>query len=126
MKKTIVNKFDLLLLILAIPFFYFTSIYDENKLKNSPKLNFENSLDIYVKEISFERNGLYLNDIQHQAYGISGYSKVHLLGTNKELTLKEIIPPFKMEKKEKNDTLKIKKNDVYYLLVTEEINLRKN
>ena len=121
MKKTIVNKFDLLLLILAIPFFYFTSIYDENKLKNSPKLNFENSLDIYVKEISFERNELYLNDIQHQAYGISGYSKVHLLGTNKEF-----IPPFKMEKKEKNDTLKIKKNDVYYLLVTEEINLRKN
>jgi capsular polysaccharide biosynthesis protein len=121
MKKTIVNKFDLLLLILAIPFFYFSSIYDENKLKNSPKLNFENSLNIYVKEISFERNGLYLNDIQHQAYGISGYSKVHLQGTNKELTLKEIIPPFKMEKEEKNGTLKIKKNGVYYLLVTEAI-----
>jgi len=126
MKKTIINKYHILLMILAILFVYFSNMYDENKLKNSPKLNFENSLDIYVKEISFERNNLYLNDIQYQAYGISGYSKVRLLGTNKELTLKKIIPPFKMEKKAKNDTLKIKKNGVYYLLVTEEINLRKN
>lgn len=126
MKKKTLIKFNIVMAILIVPFLYFTNMYNEKKIQNSPKLNFENSLVIYVKKMSFERNGLYLNDIQYQAYGISGYSKVYLSGTNNKLTLKEITPPFKMEKEEKNDTLKIKKDRNYYLLITQEIKASRN
>lgn len=37
---------------------------------------------------------------------ISGYSKVYLSGTKNELALRNIIPRFTIEKKEKNDRLK--------------------
>ncbi|MBY8963528.1 hypothetical protein KJK34_12260 [Flavobacterium sp. D11R37] len=37
--------------------------------------------DIHVKKISFERNGLYLNDTRYNSGGISSYSKFHFRDT---------------------------------------------
>jgi len=98
---------------------------EKENLRNAPKLNFESSIDIEVKDISFERNGLFLNKIEYNASGISAYSEFH--GNDSVIDFKTFKAPFRLRKKSNNDTLSIIKNGKeMYLLVTEEIKYRFN
>lgn len=89
------------------------------KFRGAPVISFKDSIDLNVYKISFERNGLYLNNKIYNAGSISAYSKLHKADVVYQLD--EIKSPFKLRKEKNNDTLHIvKDNEVYYLLVTEE------
>jgi len=93
---------------------------DRQDYENAPKIRFENELDLHVQKISFERNGLFLNERRYNAGGISGYSRVHL--DDSIYKLRNIEPPFRLAKAKQTDTLNIIKGDKrFYMLVTEEI-----
>lgn len=107
--------------------------YEKNSIEKSPKINFEYAVDsIYVNKIRFERNSLYpkakvfLNDTLYNTY-ITYISATHQIGATNKLKLDDIIPPFTLTKKENNDTIYIiKDNKKYYLLISEELERRKN
>jgi len=120
-KKKLILTIYIPLFLLGILYFYVMNKRDLNKREIAPKIKFETKLnDLYVTSISFDRNGLYLNNVLYNAGGISGYSIVHF--KNGLIKLRDIKPPYVLSKKVNNDTLRISKNDVnYYLLVTQEI-----
>ena len=122
------KKIVLHILFYILGFIVLVAIYIRNlpDLKNAPKLYYRDSLYLYVKKISYERNNLYLNGTLYDAGGITGFSVVNINDT-KSIDLWYIKPPFKIEKFANNDTLKIIKNDEqYYLLVTKEQEWLKN
>ncbi|RZL44656.1 MAG: hypothetical protein EOO93_27695 [Pedobacter sp.] len=106
---------------LSVLFIYIVNRMQYNERENAPIIRFEESLgDVYVKTISFERNGLYLNNILYNAGGISGYSR--LIDKNRIVLLEDIQPPFILRKKDNNDTLELVKGDQrLFLNVTNEI-----
>lgn len=123
MKKNILY---IILVGLGISLMYIIFLRYYPDVKNAPKLFFKHELYLDVKEISFERNHLYLNDTLYDAGGISGYSRVYSSPIN-GTDLMSIMPPFRMEKSANNDTLRIiKENKRYYLVVTKEQNYVKN
>lgn len=98
---------------------------EKESYKNAPKINYSSEVNLEVKTISFERNGLFLNEEEYNANGISGYSRFKYLNTFTELNA--ITPPFTLMKEKNNDTLKVYKEDnEFYLLVREEIEYRMN
>lgn len=122
MKKNILY---IILVGLGISLMYMIFLRYYPDVKNAPKLFFKDELYLDVKEMSFERNHLYLNDTLYDAGGISGYSRIH--SDTKETNLMSIIPPFRIEKSANNDTLKIiKGSERYYLLIRKEQNYVKN
>lgn len=91
---------------------------NDNK-KDLPRIDYSSSLIVDVKTISFERNGLFINNEEYDAEGISSYSRVY--GNNFVSNLNEIKLPFTLRKKEFNDTLTLVKGKVlFFLLVKEE------
>jgi hypothetical protein len=105
---------------LGLGFIIYNISSEKKTLDNALIIDYKNSLAINVQAISFERNGLYLNDKKFSAGGISWYSRVH--DKNSTFTLNKIAPPFLLRKLDDNDTLNfIKGNDRYYLLVSEEV-----
>jgi|GEM_PF-4325218 len=124
-KNKIIVIVYLILFPIGLYFGYSMLKKEKEKFKNAPKLNFESSIDIEVKDISFERNGLFLNKIEYNSSGISGYSEFY--GNDTIIDFYAFKPPFHLRKKSYNDTLKIIKNEKeMYLLVTEEIKYRLN
>ncbi|RWW99600.1 hypothetical protein [Flavobacterium cerinum] len=126
MKK---NKTILIIYVIVfcvgICFAYIMLTREIKKHKNAPVIDFANGVDIEVKDISFERNGLFLNGKEYNANGISGYSKFHY--KDSYLELESINVPFILRKQKQNDTLKIIKDEKeMYLLVSKEIEYRKN
>lgn len=110
---------------IGICFAYIMLTREMEKHKNAPAIDFANSVDIEVKDISFERNGLFLNGKQYNANGISGYSKFYY--KDSYLKFRSINVPFILRKQKQNDTLKIiKEGKEMYLLVSKEIEYRKN
>lgn len=106
--------------------FYFVSRYNRLEMENAPKLDFEHAIDsLYVNKIDFPRGGFYVNGILYNAFGITDNSKIS--HQNELINLFELPPPFIISKEANNDTLKIiKNNKMYYLLISEEIERRKN
>ena len=99
-------------------YIYITDKAETEKYKTAPKIRMEHRLNsLLVNEISFERNGLYLNNIQYNADGISGYSKLH--SNDSIFRFSRIKPPFVLRKKENNDSLElIKDNRSYFMNVS--------
>lgn len=115
MKKVLFPIF----VVFGILLMYFLFQNDIKDKENAPQLFFKDQVSLKIKKISFERNQLYLNDTLYNAGGISGYSKVHSNNVTTELL--NIQPPFLILKEANNDTLKIiKKDSLFYLLVTKE------
>ena len=109
--------------IFGIVFFVVSLNEDAKKFERAPKINYNVAIDLYVNTVSFERNGLYIDDIEYNAYGISGYSRVHSYNSKSVMTLDELQPQYHIYKKANNDTLHIEKGDVkYYLLANQENN----
>src|SRR5690606_15090698 len=106
--------------------FYFVSRYNRLEMENAPKLDFEHAIDsLYVNKIDFPRGGFYVNGILYNAFGITDNSKIS--HQNELINLFELPPPFIISKEANNDTLKIiKNNKMYYMLISEEIERRKN
>lgn len=100
--------------------------YEKYNLEKAPKLDFEHAIDsLYVNKIDFPRGGFYVNGILYNAFGITDNSKIS--HQNELINLFELPPPFIISKEANNDTLKIiKNNKMYYLLISEEIERRKN
>lgn len=122
--KTILIIYVIVICI-GIYFAYIMLTREIKKHKNAPAIDFVNSVDIEVKDISFERNGLFLNGKEYNANGISAYSKFYY--KDSYLEFESINVPFILRKHKQNDTLKIIKDEKeMYLLVTEEIEYRKN
>lgn len=129
------RRFWLLPLILASSIIFICSryLYEKFSIERSSKINFEYAADsIYVNKIRFERNSLYpkakvfLNDTLYDTY-ITYVSLIHQIGSTNKLKLDDILPPFTLTKKENNDTIHIiKDNKKYYLLISEELERRKN
>jgi hypothetical protein len=121
MKEKINLAYFIPVFLLGIVYLYIMNKRDLNRHETAPKIRFEAGLNkLYITEISFERNDLYLNDTLYNAGGISGYSRVHT--NNGLIELSDVEPPFTLTKKANNDTLRISKDDSdYYLLVTTEI-----
>lgn len=120
MKKNIVYICGIVVAIVALGILYkFITDRDEWR-KNAPIIAKESELkETNVGRISFERNGLFINDKEYRAGGISGYSRV--LGRDGVFKLDEIEPPFILRKKGNNDTLELVKDDrSYFMNVTVE------
>lgn len=93
-----------------------------NERNVAPKIRFEESLNISVHKISFERNCLFINGKIYNAFGISGYSHVKNYNSIDSLSLDEINPPFNLRKLKNNDTLIITKGaNTYYLNIDKEV-----
>ena len=119
-KTTVQWAFIITIVILGVIFSYVMFRKSHQDYLNAPKIRFENAINLDVKKISFERNGLFLNGQQYNADGISGYTEVH--HDDSIYKLGDMQPPFHLAKAKQNDTLFIIKGDKrYYLLVTEEI-----
>jgi len=109
-------------LVVGVLFLYQSHISRIAARTNAPKISFKQGFkERHITSISFERNGLFLNDSLFNAGGISGYSRVHYKG--KVFRLKDFNPPFVIRsKKPNNDTLKfLKEGKVLSLLIDEEI-----
>lgn len=122
------KKIVLHVLFYTLGFTILIVIYKRNlpDLENAPKLYYRDSLYLYVKKISYERNNLYLNDTLYDAGGITGFSVVNI-NDKKSIDLWYVKPPFIIEKFANNDTLNIIKNDEqYYILVRKEQEWLKN
>lgn len=110
-------------LLLFMMIYFFTG-YNHGR-KNNPSIAYSTALNLNVKSISFERNGLHINDTTYIAGGVSWYSRLHY--SNRVFRLNEIKPPFYISKKNNNDTLTILKDSrKYYILISEETNYSKN
>lgn len=108
--------------------------YEKYRLDTVPKLDFEYGSDsIYIEKINYKRNALYpkktgiiFNDTLYDTY-ISSVSPIHQMENKNNLKFSDILPPFTLTKKENNDTIHIiKDNKKYYLLISEELERRKN
>lgn len=85
-----------------------------DKKENTQYLNRHRPLKTRVIDISFQRNGLYLNGVEFYSGGISGYTKFHV--GDSLVSLDRIKPPFMLIKKEDNDTLTIIKGNQKFVL----------
>lgn len=108
--------------------------YEKYNLEKAPKLDFEHKNDNFlIKKIEYKRNALYpkktgviFNDTLYDTY-ISSISPIYQLNSENKLQFSDILPPFILTKKENNDTVHIiKDNKTYYLLISEELERRKN
>jgi len=118
-------------LVAGIIYSYFIYLYEKKSIEKAPKIDFEHSLDsIVVSSIEFPRNafyfktGIYMNDTLYDTF-VSHGSQIY--GSQEIEVLRKLPVPFVVSKKSNNDTLYLIKNDTkYYLLISEEIERRKN
>lgn len=133
MKNTKKNRitWGLIFLAAGVIYSYCIYLYEKKSIEKAPKIDFEHSLDsIDVSSIEFPRNafyfktGIYLNDTLYDTF-VSHGSQIY--GSQEIEVLRELPPPFIIVKEANTDTLKILKNNkMYYLLISEEIERRKN
>jgi len=122
MKKKNLYLLYIPLFILGIVYLYIMNKRDIDKRNSAPKIRFEDTLNINVQKISFERNDLFINGKIYNASGISSYSRVKNYHSGDSLSLDEINPPFDLRKGKNNDTLfVIQRANTYYLSIDKEV-----
>lgn len=113
-----------IIFIVGIIFSFIMIKNNRNELINASKIRKESAINIDVKSISFERNGLYLNRTQYNSGGISWYSKFYSNDT--VYSFEDIHPPFILQKSGGSDSLNIfKNNEKLYLLISKELRFDK-
>ncbi|QYJ68278.1 hypothetical protein [Flavobacterium litorale] len=117
------NKLLYLTIVVIIGLVFVILMNKKNRedLVHAPKIRKEFGLkNINVKKISFERNGLFLNNKQYNSGGISWYSEFHF--RDSIVLFEDISTPFTLKKRKNNDTLKLIKDDIeFYLLISKEL-----
>jgi len=105
---------------LGLAFIIYNFSREVDKRNNAPSLNFGCAINTIVRKISFERNGLYINDTLYNAGGISWYSRLYSKAG--VFNFSSFKTPFTLRKAVNNDTLHlIKEYSKYYLVISEEV-----
>src|SRR5690606_15882103 len=118
-------------IVVGIIYSYCIYLYEKKSIEKAPKIDFEHSIDsTYVQSIEFPRNafyfktGIYLNDTLYDTF-INHGSQTY--GLKEVIAFRNLLVPFVVTKNGNNDTLHIvKDNKKYYLLISEEMERRRN
>lgn len=101
----------------AVLFVILTSRHEQQKIDNAPKIQYADTLNITVEKISFERNGLFINNQVYNGFGISWHSTFFDSKSQKTVALQDIQPPYTLKKSINNDTIYILKGKECYHFV---------